>query len=380
MSEPLLSPISGRALSKDTATSLSDGSGERWPVIDGIAYLRNGRAALVADVLKLLDDGREIEALVALLADQDDWWTGGPADPARIFDLVSKRDAMSFRDAMESLGFGRVGHYLAHRWSDPTYLAGLALLEAHWTEPTSAFELACGTGAYLRDLSRRGIRCCGGDVVFAKLWLARHWVLGREVALVCFDAASPWPIAGRTHDLVLCHDAFYFLEPKPGVAARLREATAPGGLLALAHIHNAAHANFSAGAAMTAATLAEMFEGAVFYDDDELTRALAEARAPEPCAPELLSSAEAFSIVLGGAPRPRPVVAGLALPPSDAPLRKNPLYGHDDRIRWPSDRYRDEYAARATYPPVFGAQVPNEDTVIEARARSRELVDLPERW
>ena len=179
---------------------------------------------------------------------------------------------------------------------------------------------------------------------------------------------------------MLCHDAFYFLEPKPDVAARLREATAPGGLLALAHIHNAAHANFSAGAAMTAATLAEMFEGAVFYDDDELTRALAEARAPVPSAPEPLSSVEAFSIALGGAPTPRPVVAGLALPPSGAPLRKNPLYGHDDRIRWPSDRYRDEYAARATYPQVLGRHVSHEDAAIETRARSREIVNLPERW
>ena len=86
----------------------STATGERWPVIDGIAYLRTGREALVADVLKFLDDGREIEALVALLADQDDWWTGAPADPAHIFDLVSKRDATSLRDAMESLGFGRV--------------------------------------------------------------------------------------------------------------------------------------------------------------------------------------------------------------------------------------------------------------------------------
>ena len=95
-------------------------------------------------------------------------------------------------------------------------LAGvsLALMEAHWNEPNRVFELACGTGPYLRELSRRGVQCCGGDVVFAKLWLARHWVVGPDVELICFDAASPWPISGCQYDMVLCHDAFYFLEPK----------------------------------------------------------------------------------------------------------------------------------------------------------------------
>ena len=83
--------------------------------------------------------------------------------------------------------------------------------------------------------------CSGGDVVFAKLWLARHWVVGPDVELICFDAGSPWPIAGRMHGMVLCHDAFYFLEPKAAIATRLRDATAPGGVLALAHIHNAEH-------------------------------------------------------------------------------------------------------------------------------------------
>ncbi len=53
----------------------------------------------------------------------------------------------------------------------------------------------------------RGVACTGADVVFAKLWLARHWVCGPDVALVCCDAASPWPIADRRFDLVLCHDA-----------------------------------------------------------------------------------------------------------------------------------------------------------------------------
>src|SRR3712207_8340733 len=48
------------------------------------------------------------------------------------------------------------------------FRSGLALVEAHWREPSSAFELACGIGHYLREWSRRGLRVAGADVVFAK--------------------------------------------------------------------------------------------------------------------------------------------------------------------------------------------------------------------
>ena len=379
MSEPLRSPVTGRALTPDTPHSIA-APGERWPVIDDIAFLRTGRDALVADVLACLDRGQPDAALALLLGEQDDWWGGPSADADRLAILVRERETLTFREAMDHLGFGRVGDYLAHRWSDPTYLAGLALLEAHWTDPPDVFELACGTGPYLRELARRGVRCSGGDVVFAKLWLARHWVVGSDVELVCFDAASPWPIAGRRHGLVFCHDAFYFLQPQHLVAERLRAATVAGGLLAVAHIHGSGVPNLSSGAAMSAIAIEALFPNCTIYDDAELTRALIEARAPRSCVSEAMG-VEAFSLASGDPLPPRPVLGGLAVPPADALLRKNPLYGDDDRIIWPSERYREEYAARATYPEVSRAPrsaYPGPAT--ETSARSRELVDLPDRW
>ena len=123
MSTPLRSPLSGEGLVPDTPHSLAC-AGERWPVIDGIAYLRTGRDALVVAVLAYLDAGDVDAALALLLVEQDEWWTGPPADPARVATLVRERDTLGFRAAMDHLGFGRVGDYLSHRWSDPTYLAG----------------------------------------------------------------------------------------------------------------------------------------------------------------------------------------------------------------------------------------------------------------
>jgi 2-polyprenyl-3-methyl-5-hydroxy-6-metoxy-1,4-benzoquinol methylase len=377
----LRSPETRATLRPDTPWSLA-APGERWPVIDGIPYLRTGRAELAAEALTRLDRRDETGALAALLADQDDWWDGPAPDEAALRELVRDRGRLSLRDAMERLAYGRVGHYFAHRWSDPTFLAGLALAEAHWPEPAGVFELACGIGHYLREFERQGIACTGADIVFSKLWLARHWVLGPEVRLVCFDAASPWPFTA-TYDLVLCQDAFYFLEPKQEISAALRAAAGPSGTLLVGHIHNRDADTFSSGRAVTADQLAGLFPDGILYDDGELTDALIEARVPRPRPAANLKHVEAFAVAAGPGldPRPRAIDGRLAVPPAGTALRRNPLYDEAGRVAWPSPRYEAEYAPRATYPERTA--MPPEVTGgqwLDAAARRRELVDLPERW
>jgi SAM-dependent methyltransferase len=388
----LTSPDTGNPLKADGPHALRDAeTGARWPVIDGIPYLRVNREALIERVLAHLDAGEADEALAALLVDQDDWWNGPPADPAGIIRLIKDRRTATLREAVERLGWGRVGDYFLHRWSDPTFLAGLSLLEAHWNEPACVFEFACGIGHYLREFQRRGCKVAGGDVVFAKLWVARHWVVGEKAQLVCFDAGSPhWPIPGAPVDLVVCNDAFYFLDDKAALLDCLRQNAGDDGWLALSHIHNRDCPGFSAGRAVTADEIAELFPDALVYDDAELTRALVEARAPGPQEPAALRSCEAFSVVCGPGmrPAPRALVDGLTLPKPGTVLRLNPLYqpeGEGYVIRWPSDRYEAEYAPRATYPldspgPEALTFDGNPDAPETQRVRVREFVDLPERW
>ncbi len=333
------------------------------------------------EALARLDAGDGQGALVALLADQDDWWRGPTADPAALRELIRARDRLTLREAMALLAWGPLGDYFAHRWSDPTFLAGLALMEAHWTAPRHAFELACGIGHHLRELARLGVATTGVDVVFAKLWVARHWV-APQARLLCLDAAQPWPPMGR-FDLVACHDAFYFLEPKPAILARLRDLLDPSrGLLAVGHVHNREWPNLSAGAAVTAADMAALFPDALLYDDAELTGALADGRAPRPAPAEALRDVEAFAAALGpGLAPPRAVGGLLALPPSGATLRRNPLYQEDGHITWPSERYGREYGPRATYPSrSLVPPVAVSNAAMSGPARRRELLDLPERW
>jgi len=360
------SPVTGRALVADTPHSLA-AIGERWPVVDGIPYLRTGSEGLVAVALDHLDAGCPDDALVALLTDQDAWWTGPATDLRELTRLVRDRDALSLREAMALLRMGPVADYFAHRWSDPTYLAGLALVEAHWPAPATAFELACGIGHYLRELTARGVACLGGDVVFAKCWLAKHWV-APLADYVVFDAAAGWPVADRCFDLVQCHDAFYFLPDQPRVATRLREAVAPGGVLAVGHLHNIGVAGGAKGPARSGTDWAALFPDGIVHDERELRRALLAGDAPAATDWSDDPGIEAWSLVEGAAMPVRPLTDGLAMPMAGAALRPNPLLV-DGIPHWPSDRYRDDYADACTWTTAAGDP-----------ARTRRLLDLPARW
>ncbi|MBB4658405.1 hypothetical protein GGQ59_000905 [Parvularcula dongshanensis] len=359
-------------LRADTPHSLTDGEA-RWPVVDGIPYLRAGSEALAAEAVAALDEDAADEATALLLAENDPWWDEAPPPHDVLLSAVREKDRLSLREVMDRLGWGRVGTYFAHRWSDPTFLAGLTLLEAHWRAPESAFELACGIGHYLRALSRAGVSSVSGaDVVFGKLWVCRHWVCP-EADLLCFDADAAWP-ATPAADLMLCADAFYFLREKAAIAERLREGA--GALYAVPHVHNAGAENHSAGAAARLDELRALFPGAAIYDDAGLTEAGA---AGKPVRAEMGDAPDAFSLIGGPALGASALPCPLLRPEDGTPLRRNPLLT-DQGVAWPSPRYEEEYGPLATY---GRPGVPNTAAMTEGVApfvRTRELLDLPERW
>lgn len=387
----LASPLTGAFLYHDTAHSLAAGgeAGERWPVVEGIPFLRTDRAALAHEALARLDSGDGAAALALLLGDQDGWARTPPPPEADRVRLVREVDRLGFRAACALLGYGPVGTYFAHRWSDPTFLSGLALAEAYWPKGEASalpvFELGCGPGHFLGTFARAGAPVAGGDLVFSKLWLARRY-LASGARLVCFDAGARWPVPGAAFPTVFCHDALYFLPEKAHVAAECLRVAGPSGRVLVGHAHNRLVDNLSAGAPLAPGEYAALFGGiATLYDDRELTAALVEARAPRPASAEDLAEAPAVALAAGvaAAEAPRPISGGLAVPPPGTRLRRNPLYDGEGAIRWPSERYEREYGPLATYP--LRADVPDEavagaDPAMDAFARTRVLVDLPERW
>jgi SAM-dependent methyltransferase len=212
------------------------------PVVAGIPFLRRGRDELAAEVRERLAAGDERGALVELLADHDDWWPFGVPDRA---DRERAIDAPTLREAMDHLGYGPVGDYFAFRWSDPTFLSGLGLLEHHARGAASLFELGCGIGHLLREGARRGMAVAGGDVVFSKLWLCRRFVCP-QARLWCFDAADAVPLADGEVEVALCHDALHYLPDPAHAVGELRRVASTAVLVG--HAHNADVDNLSGGA------------------------------------------------------------------------------------------------------------------------------------
>ncbi len=378
----LLSPVSGRVLAADGPGVLV-APGEAWPVVDGIAFLRADRRAMAEQAVAMLRAGDPARAAALLLTDQDGFAPDPPPSLAATETLVRERARFSFRAAMRELAFGRVGDYFAHRWTDPTYFSGLALAEAavHGLDGRPMLELACGAGHFLRAFALAGVPACGADLVFAKLWLARHYV-APAARLVCFDAASAWPLADGSLGGVFCHDAFYFLTDKPGIVRRMRAAVGARGRIAIGHAHNADVDNHSAGVPLDVASYAALLPGASLFDDRELGAAFVEARPPRATAAVALADAPAVALLWPSLPEAT-APTGFGLPGDAARLRLNPLYRREHGqavIAWPSERYEQEYAGLATYPAHWDG--PDEWAAGDSEALVRRgiYVDLPAQW
>jgi SAM-dependent methyltransferase len=332
------------------------------PVVDGIPYARAGRVELRTRVAGLLADGDVDGARVALLADADDWWD---AEPPPQEQLARVATAATLREAMDLLGMGRVGDYFAHRWSDPSYLAGLALLQQHWPADRPVVEVACGAGHFLRELAQRGLQdLLGVDVVWAKLWLAQRFVCP-DARYVCADVTALPDLGVRAPAYVLCHDALYFVRDKAAATQAMRTVAGEGGTVVVGH----AHVADPHGAPVPAHDYARLLGTDLAYDDDELTRALLAGRAPQPAPVASLEGSEAVALVAGDPLRPAPHDLGEPV----GPLRLNPLYA-GGTLMWPSERYAEEYGARSDYLPARAEPLPHD------AVRRRVLVDLPERW
>ena len=391
----LKNPLSGKLLKPDSAHSLSDGDA-RFPVIAEIPFLRVNRDELQTETLQALDLGDERAALTLLLQDQDDWAKTAPPDAQDLQPLFDNPN-LTLRSAMQCLKYGAVADYFAYRWSDPTFLSGLALLEHHLPPAaTRVFELCCGIGHYLREMEMRGITAIGADVVFSKLWLARKFVAPNS-RLICFDANADFPFVKNFFDAAFCHDAFYFLPEKQRVAAELKRLTTK--TIIIGHAHNREADNFSSGAAVSVEEYAAMFENPILYDDHELTRSIVENRRPQAASVEILRTRPAVAIVRAGQSSRfefEPEHESFALPLGGRSLRPNPLLENGEQIlnspRYPSERYSDEYAALSDYLELNGTRINFDqqaqflygdwykDKDLRDLARRRVFLDLPENW
>jgi hypothetical protein len=227
--------------------------------------------------------------------------------------------------------------------------------------------------------------------VFAKLWLARRFVVARS-ELVCFDAGGPFPLADDSADACLCHDVLHYL---PDVAHALAQLRRVGGRVLVGHAHNAEVDNLSPGSPLDVVGYQALAPDATFYDDAAVGRAALAGGAPVAADPQHLGAAAAIAFVTPAAGASATGADCFALPAPGARLRLNPLLhpccGDPAPmvVRWPSARYEREYADLSGHlrnaPPVPRALLANvvragEDRRGDALARQRVLLDLPDAW
>ncbi|MDC0707994.1 methyltransferase domain-containing protein [Stigmatella sp. ncwal1] len=386
----LRGPLNQQPLRPVAPGVLSDGD-TFWPVVDGIPFLRTGRELLRAEVLAALKRGDRRLALAHLLRDQDDWARSPPPDLDQTLAVVDGVSAgtLGLRKAMEQLHFGPVAHYFSHRWSAPTFLSALGLLAQHWDSPPCVVEIACGIGQVLREVVQRGTAGVGVDVVFAKLWLAHHFVVP-EAGLVCADATVALPMAPIAGSAVLCHDALYFLLEKRRVLSEMRRVASSSGRVLVGHAHNRlVDQRGIGGVPLTPEEYAALLPGAACYDDSDFVTAFLEGTPAPARAPMALGRAEALCFSASGGPALGSIDFGQPKP--GARLKPNPLLVERNGLLqpfWPAPGLADEYAC-ASYlggHPSLSADLLARaasglvDDEIALLARRRLLLDLPERW
>ena len=391
----LINPFTGKLLARDSPHSLSSGGVTRFPVVEEIPFIRLGREKLSAEVLRALDLNDQRAALVLLFQDQDDWAKTPPPTENDLAPLFENH-ALTLREAMKNLNYGAVADYFAYRWSDPTFLSGLALLKNHLPPETkTVLELCCGIGHYLREFILRGIEAVGVDAVFSKLWLARKFV-APAAKIVCADANFAFPFADQAFDATFCHDAFYFLPKKEHVAGELKRVTTENVLIG--HAHNSKTENFSGGAAVSVEEYRLLFDDPILYDDDELSRSLIEDRRPQANFAEELRKSPAIALVRENRESSvKKDYPSFELPLANRRLRLNPLLiGAHEQIlptpRYPSERYKNEYAELSEYlclneeEMILAEQTKKFDGTWTANVKLKNLVrrriflDLPENW
>jgi SAM-dependent methyltransferase/uncharacterized protein YbaR (Trm112 family) len=356
-----------------------------YPVVDGVPYLRTGKAAEKA--MALLGTGDRDGALVALL--------GLDETRAAFRDL---RDGVgtTFREMLGTLCSDAEGAYLLYRFSDPTYLCSRAVLEAvgqdHRCFTRRVLDVGGGAGHLTRTLCRLagpGAEVVLADVAYWKVWLAKRFV-APDCDPLCCDANAPLPFARGAFSLAACSDAFHYVWSRRLLAAELVRAVGSDGVVLLTHLHNLFCQNESVGMPLAPGDYRNLFEGidarlfreshvfAAILNDQPIDLSPEYADAELSGEPALILLATRLTGLFRPYQRPSQGVATCGR------LAVNPLYVPDGNgqmltLRFPSAVYEAEFAACKQYLPDRVPWGGDREARLEGGVLDEELIGLAER-
>lgn len=250
-----------------------------FPVVDGIPIVLRPRVSMfahttgatkvhgvaVAHVVRLIEGGRSLEALVECLAVPVLPQVARRWLPRRIANshaglrvarwrgkqqlrrqVLARRQAISAQELLDffyqpgrPLGRG-IGEYFFFRFAQPRHLAALALLATMPGSEKPVLDIACGLGHFEHYLTERTdpAAVIGTDMNYFQLWIARHWIATKG-RFVCAMAQDGLPFASDAFSATLCSDAYHLIPKRPELRQEI-ERCAPGRPVLLTRVGNGA--------------------------------------------------------------------------------------------------------------------------------------------
>lgn len=250
-----------------------------FPVLDGIPVIQHAAVGMfehtrgtaqvagrsVAELVRLLERGAALEALLACLAvpqlprlvQRALGWrlahSGSVAAAARALGerrfrtrVLSRRADLSARELFEFYYRPggpldpELGHYFVLRFGQPRHLAALAVAATLPALPKPVLDIACGAGHLDHYLTQRPAPCrvVGLDMNFYHLWIARHWI-APQADFVCANAGDALPFAAGAFAAAFCSDAYHYIPGRVGLLAEIARC-ASGGPSVLTRVGNQA--------------------------------------------------------------------------------------------------------------------------------------------
>lgn len=330
-----------------------------YPIIDGIPVLLAGYGAETVFQQMLIDEPPQ--ALFAMLGLDE----GKQTDFKR---FLARGEAGTYRDCIDIFSPGSEGPYFIHRFANPTYLVGQAIVRAVGSDrrcfARRAIDLAGGSGHLARALCEisDGAEVFLAETNFWKLWIARR-ITAPQCIPICCDAEAPLPFKRGSFSLALCSDAFHYIWSKRQLAGEMMRLVGDDGVIIVNHAHNALQENYSVGLPLAPKWWRNLFDGfspRVFKESDALESVI-DRRGIDlsrDLADEELNEEQAIFLVatkLAGFFRSYDY-SGAQL--TSGEWRVNPLYEMELsgerailRLKFPSASYEDEYKACRRYLP-----------------------------
>ena len=246
-----------------------------YAIVDGIPILLAGYAG---DSFQQLLAENPAQALYAML-DLDEERQEG------FKQFLAAGAAGTYQDCLELFCPGSEGPYFVHRFANPTYLVGQALLRALGSDrrcfARRAIDVGGGSGHLARALCQiaEGAEVWLAEPNFWKLWLARRFVAPQCVP-ICFDAEAPLPFKRGSFSLALCSDAFHYIWSKRMLAGELMRLLGDDGVIVVNHVHNALQENHSVGLPLAPQWWRKLFteQGVRVFKESEVLDSLIEHR------------------------------------------------------------------------------------------------------